>query len=183
LAAALVRFLDPLDGVVALDEHDLRQLSTADVRRSVGLVDDAPHIFSSTLAENVRLARPDSSDADVQAALDQAHLRSWSRSLPDGLDTFLGAGAAAVSGGERARIALARSLLADQSVLVLDEPSAHLDSATARAVTDDLLEATTGRSLVLITHRYEDLTRVEHVIDLGSCAATSERLTSRLPLA
>nr|MBA2558886.1 ATP-binding cassette domain-containing protein [Propionibacteriales bacterium] len=168
VAAALLRFIDPTAGVVSLDQTDLRRLRTVDVRRSVGLVDDDPHIFASTLAENVRLARPEAADADVQSALDRAHLGGWSRGLPHGLDTFVGDGAAAVSGGERARIALARSLLADQPVLVLDEPTAHLDRATARAVTADLLDSTTGRSIVLITHRNEDLADVDVVVDLTS---------------
>jgi len=126
---------------------------------------------TATLAENVRLARPGATDADVQSALDTAHLHAWSRALPHQLDTLLGDGAAAVSGGERARIALARSLLADQPVLVLDEPTAQLDSVTARAVTDDLLDAATGRSIVLITHRHEDLARVDGVFELTPCTA------------
>ncbi len=175
LAAALLRFLDPLDGTIALDGCDLRQLRTADVRGCVGLVDDDPHIFASTLAENVRLARPEASDEDVQAVLDRAHLGAWSRSLPAGLGTFVGDGAAAVSGGERARIALARSLLADQPVLVLDEPTAHLDAATARAVIADLFDASGGRSVIVISHRREDLEQVDQVLDLAVIAARTPK--------
>ena len=93
---------------------------------------DEPHVFASTVAENVRLARPEATDAEVEAALRSARLGDWLDALPDGLDTRLGDGAAAVSGGERTRLGLARAVLADTPVLVLDEPTAHLDGATAR---------------------------------------------------
>jgi ATP-binding cassette subfamily C protein CydCD len=168
LAAALLRFIDPSAGSVELDSCDLRQLRAADVRRCVGLVDDDPHIFGSTLAENVRLARPDASDTQIQQALDQAHLGTWSRRLPLGLATLLGDGAAEVSGGERARIALARSVLARQPVLVLDEPTAHLDATTSRAVIRDLVDSAAGRSVVLISHRPEDLVGLREIIHLGA---------------
>ena len=91
-------------------------------------------MFATTLVENVRLARPEPSDAEVEDALRRARLGPWLDALPDGLDTWLGDGHAAVSGGERARLGVARSLLADQPVLVLDEPTAHLDHATAVAL-------------------------------------------------
>jgi ATP-binding cassette subfamily C protein CydCD len=167
LAALLLRFLDPIDGAVRLDRVDLRDLRLDDVRRTVGLVDDDPHVFASTVVENVRLARPAATDAEVAEALRRTRLGDWLDGLPDGLDSWLGDGGADVSGGERARLALARSLLADQPVLVLDEPVAHLDSATAEAVTSDLLDASDGRSVVLISHRHEGLDRVGQVLDLG----------------
>jgi ATP-binding cassette subfamily C protein CydCD len=166
LAAALLRFIDPSAGSVELDSCDVRELRTGDVRRTIGLVDDDPHVFASTLAENVRLARPGATDTEVQQALDDAHLGAWWRSLPAGLSTLLGDGGADVSGGERARIALARSLLAQQPVLVLDEPTAHLDAATAWAVTRDLLDSAGERSVVLISHRAEDLAGLDEVVEL-----------------
>jgi ATP-binding cassette, subfamily C, bacterial CydCD len=173
LAAALLRFIDPSAGSVELDSCDLRELRTADVRRTIGLVDDDPHVFASTLAENVRLARPEATDTEVQWALDEAHLGTWWRTLPAGLSTLLGDGGADVSGGERARIALARALLAKQPVLVLDEPTAHLDAATARAVTRDLLDSAGERSVVLISHRAEDLAGLHQVVELQPVTATA----------
>lgn len=168
LAALLLRFLDPTSGAVTVDGVDLRRLPLDDVRRTVGLVDDDPHIFASTLRENLRLARPDAADDALLAALGLAQLGPWTSSLPRGLDTMFGDGYAHLSGGERARIGLARALLADNPVLVLDEPTAHLDSVTARAVTDDLLAAGTGRTLVWITHGTVGLDRMTCVLDLGN---------------
>lgn len=168
LAAVLLRFLDPRRGTVGLAGADLRTLALDDVRRTVGLVDDDPHVFASTLRENLRLARPDSDDDTLLAALTTTHLEPWLAALPDGLDTVLGDGGTQVSGGERARLGLARAVLADSPVLVLDEPTAHLDTATAQAVTDDLLAGAGGeRTVVWITHGTVGLDRMDRVVHLG----------------
>ncbi|QNN52235.1 thiol reductant ABC exporter subunit CydD [Nocardioides mesophilus] len=170
LAACLLRFLDPDHGEVQMAGTALPRLSLHEVRRQVGLIDDDPHVFSTSLAENVRLARPEASDTEVEGALRAAHLGPFLDALPLGLATVLGEGHAAVSGGERARLGLARALLADRPVLVLDEPTAHLDAGTARAVSDDLL-GRTGPTLVWITHSPIGLDRMDAVLDLGPDAA------------
>ena len=167
LAATLVRFIDPLAGTVTLGGTGLEALALDDVRERVGLVDDDPHVFATTLAENVRLARPGATDAEVAAALRAARLGPWLATLPDGLGTWIGDGHAQVSGGERARLGLARSLLADQPVLVLDEPLAHLDRGTGEEVARDLLDAVDGRSLVWITHSDIGLDRMDRTVSLG----------------
>ena len=179
LAALLLRFVDPVRGAVRLGDHPLTELALDDVRRTIGLVDDDPHVFATTLVENVRLARPAASDADVDAALRQARLGSWLDSLPDGLDSWLGDGHAQVSGGERARIAIARSLLADQPVLVLDEPAAHLDGATADALAAEVLEGQPGRTVLWITHAEAGLDRVDRVVELAQPRGT--RHTNAVP--
>ncbi|HSP60621.1 MAG TPA: thiol reductant ABC exporter subunit CydD, partial [Ornithinimicrobium sp.] len=166
LAAVLMRFVDPWEGRVTLGDVPLGRLALDAVRRRVGLVDDDPHVFATTLVENVRLARPGASDAEVEAALRAARLGAWLDTLPDGLSTWLGDGHAAVSGGERARIAIARSLLADQPVLVLDEPTAHLDGATAELLAAEVLGRGDGRGVVWITHGTAGLDRVDRVLDL-----------------
>jgi ATP-binding cassette subfamily C protein CydCD len=170
LAALLLRFIDPSAGRAELGGTDYADLALDTVRANVGLVDDAPHVFASTVAENIRLARPGSPDSDVEAALRTAHLGEWLDTLPDGLDTRLGDGYAGVSGGERARLAVARSILADHPVLVLDEPTAHLDSATATALAADVLGDTDGRTVVWITHAQAGLDRVDRVLSLGQDA-------------
>ncbi|MGH3353578.1 MAG: thiol reductant ABC exporter subunit CydC, partial [Nocardioides sp.] len=144
LAALLLRFLDPDTGTITLGGVPTRDLDPTDVRRIVGLVDDDPHVFASNLVENVRLARPTATDAEVEAAIRRAHLGAWLDALPDGLATRLGDGAAQVSGGERARLAVARSLLARHKVLVLDEPLAHLDTQTATSLAQEVLSRETG---------------------------------------
>ena len=167
LAALLVRFRDPTSGRISLDGVDLRQVSLDDVHRAVTLVDDDPYLFSSTVLENVRLARPAASRDDVEAALRAVALGPWLDDLPEGLDTFLGDGHATVSGGERARIGLARAVLSGAPVVVLDEPTAHLDTGTARAVADDLLHASGDRSLVWISHDGIGLEAMDRVLRLG----------------
>lgn len=180
LAALLLRFIDPVAGRVRLGSRALPELALDDVRRTVGLVDDDPHLFASTLAENVRLARPGATDAEVEAALRRARLGPWLDDLPDGLGTWVGDGHADVSGGERARIAIARSLLADQPVLVLDEPAAHLDGATAEELAAEVLEPG-ERTVVWITHTDTGLDRVDRVVDLGAVAPGPAATRSRGP--
>jgi thiol reductant ABC exporter CydC subunit len=172
LAATLVRHLAPHHGEYLLAGQDAQRLGSAEVRRHVGLVDDNPYVFASSLRENLRLASPDADDLRVVAALCAAGLGAWYADLPDGLDTLLGDGATGVSGGERARIGIARALLADPEVLVLDEPTAHLDTATARAVTDTVLAARgdgpdARRSLVWITHEEVGLAEMDQVLTLS----------------
>jgi ATP-binding cassette subfamily C protein CydCD len=182
LAAVLMRFLDPVSGRFLLGGTDTLALAPDDVRTVVGLVDDDPHVFASTVAENVRLASPGATDEEVAAALSRAQLGRWIRELPDGIHTFVGEGHRDVSGGERARIALARALVADHRVLVLDEPTAHLDSATARAVADDLMAASAGRSVVWITHTDVGLDLVDRVVRLEP-PASAPALRTPVPAA
>jgi ATP-binding cassette subfamily C protein CydCD len=179
LAALLVRFLDPASGVVRRGDVDLRDLALDDVRRITGYVDDDPHVFATTLVENVRLARPGATDDDVAGALERAGLGDWVAGLPDGLDTWLGDGHAGLSGGERARLGVARSLLADQPVLVLDEPAAHLDHATASRLAQELLTGARTRTLLWITHSDVGLDLVDRVVDLDQQAAVAAQSTRR----
>lgn len=166
LAATLVRHVSPTSGSCTVAGTDAERLGSAEVRRHVSLVDDDPYVFASTLRENLRLAAPTSDDDVLLDALRAADLLPWYAGLSDGLDTLLGDGAASVSGGERARIGLARAHLAAPDVLVLDEPTAHLDAGTAEAVTRTLLAARTGRTLVWITHTDTGLAAMDRVLTL-----------------
>jgi ATP-binding cassette subfamily C protein CydCD len=155
-----------VSGHVRLGGSDLRDLPLDQVRRVVGLVDDDPHVFASTLVENVRLARPEATDHEAESALRDARLGAWLDGLPDGLHTWLGDGHQQISGGERARLALARSLLAEQPVLVLDEPTAHLDHATATELATELLTGPRRHTIVWITHDRVGLDLVDDVVVL-----------------
>ncbi len=166
LAAVLVRHLDTDTGSHTLGDTRSRDLRLDDVRATVGHLADDPHVFASSVLENVRLARPEASDADVWRALEAAQLDAWVADLPDGMHTHIGDGAAAVSGGERARLGIARAVLADTPVLVVDEPTAHLDPETARAVADTLLDTDPARPLVWITHDGIALDRMDEVVTL-----------------
>jgi ATP-binding cassette subfamily C protein CydCD len=167
LAAVLVRLLDPTAGSVTLGGVDVCTMPARDVRRRVGLVgDDADHIFASTVRENLRLARPAATDTELRDALTRVRLGDWLHGLPAGLDTWLGEGASTISGGQQRRLATARALLADPEVLVLDEPTEGLDEATAAALMADLLDAASGRSVLVLTHRLDGLERVDAVYDL-----------------
>ncbi|MFF2141997.1 thiol reductant ABC exporter subunit CydD [Kitasatospora sp. NPDC058190] len=162
LALALLRFLEPGAGSVTFaagrpQAVDGRALAGEDVRRVIGLCAQDAHVFDSSLRENLRLARPGADEAELRAALAAARLLDWTDGLPEGLDTMVGEHGARLSGGQRQRLALARALLADFPVLVLDEPAEHLDLPTADALTADLLAATEGRTTVLITHRLAGL--------------------------
>ncbi|MGK5695017.1 thiol reductant ABC exporter subunit CydD [Streptomyces sp. URMC 128] len=166
LAQVLLRFLDADAGSYTLAGVDAYVLRGDDVRRLVGLCAQDAHLFDSSLRENLLLARKDATEDDLRAALGRARLLDWAGGLPDGLDTLVGEHGARLSGGQRQRLALARALLADFPVLVLDEPAEHLDLPTADALTADLLAATEGRTTLLITHRLAGLEAVDEVIVL-----------------
>ncbi|WP_225626627.1 thiol reductant ABC exporter subunit CydD [Streptomyces werraensis] len=168
LAQVLLRFLDTGAGAYTLAGVDARALDGDDVRRMVGLCAQDAHLFNSSVRENLLLARKNATEADLRDALRRARLLDWVDGLPDGLDTLVGEHGARLSGGQRQRLALARALLADFPVLVLDEPAEHLDLPTADALTADLLAATEGRATVLVTHRLAGLEVVDEVIVLDA---------------
>jgi ATP-binding cassette, subfamily C, bacterial CydC len=162
----LLRFLDPEHGRVTLGGVDLRELCQDDVRRTFALAGQEAHVFTSTIRENLRLAKPGASDDELVDALRRARLDEWVLSLPRGLDTLVGEEGTSLSGGQRQRLVIARALLADAPVLLLDEPTAHLDGATAEALVADVLAAADGRSVLLITHRPEGLELVDRVVSI-----------------
>ncbi|MFE0700178.1 thiol reductant ABC exporter subunit CydD [Streptomyces sp. NPDC058872] len=166
LAHVLLRFLDVEHGTYRIGGTAAGELDSDEVRRFVGLCAQDAHLFDSTIRENLRLAKVGAEDGELREALRRARLLDWVDGLPDGLDTLVGEHGSRISGGQRQRLALARALLADFPVLVLDEPAEHLDLATADALTDDLLRATEGRTTLLITHRLHGLDAVDEVLVL-----------------
>ncbi|MFD3646469.1 thiol reductant ABC exporter subunit CydD [Streptomyces cyaneofuscatus] len=180
LAQVLLRFLDASSGTYSLGGVRADALDGDTVRRSVGLCAQDAHVFDSSIRENLRLARTGATDADLDDALARARLLEWVRSLPEGLDTPVGEHGARLSGGQRQRLALARALLADFPVLVLDEPAEHLDLATADELTADLLAATEGRTTVLITHRLAGVEAVDEVLVLDAGRVVQRGLYAEL---
>ena len=167
VANLLLRFVDPESGRVTLAGHDLREYRLEDVRRAVTVSGQDAHLFSATIRANLCLARPDATDAQLEAALRSARILDWVQSLPDGLDTQVGERGRELSGGQRQRVTLARALLTDAQVLVLDEPTAHLDPPTAQRLVEDVFAAAGERCVLLITHRPEGLDLVDRVVTLS----------------
>ncbi len=153
IADLLVRHADPDEGTVRLDGEDLREVALDSVRRWVLVVETEPFVFHATLADNLRVAAPGASDARLREALQLAGLGPWCATLPQGLDTVLGERGRAMSTGERQRLSLARAVLADPRVVVLDEATGALDAETEAAVMSALHGWMAARTVVLITHR------------------------------
>ena len=166
IANVLERFLD-YGGAVRLDGVELRDLDSDHVRTVIGQCSQEAHVFDTSIGENIRLADRAADDDAIMAALDAARLGEWVRSLPAGLDTPVGAHGAALSGGQRQRLALARALIADFDVLILDEPTEHLDPETAAALMADLHRTTADKATLLITHRPDDAADADRVVQVG----------------
>jgi ATP-binding cassette, subfamily C, bacterial CydC len=188
VAAVLLRFVELAGGTATVTEHQaalaggdrVAQLSdyrADDLRTLIGGLPQDPHLFAASIAENLRIARPAATAAELTAVAGQVGLGDWIASLPEGLDTQVGQYGRALSGGQRQRIALARALLADPAVLILDEPTAQLDPDTARSFLTDLLAATAGRAVLLITHDLAGLDPLDEVVLLDHGKIVKAALT------
>jgi thiol reductant ABC exporter CydC subunit len=171
----LLRFLDPCEGHVLLGPHDLRRYRQQDVRAGIALAGQESHLFSTTIASNLRLARPAATDAELETALRRARIWEWVARLPEGLETQVGEEGRELSGGQRQRLVIARAMLQDAPVLILDEPTAHLDPGTAAELMHDILGQTRGRTVLLITHRSEGVGLVDRVVVAPSAARRDHR--------
>ena len=153
LADLLLRLYDPDAGTIAIDGQDIRQLRLDDLRRQVAIVEQTPYLFRATVRENIAYGRPGATLDEVRICAAAAAIDSFIQSLPNGYETIVGERGVTLSVGERQRIALARALLRDPSVLILDEPTSALDPTSEAAVTGELLQVLRGRTAILITHR------------------------------
>jgi ATP-binding cassette subfamily B protein len=164
IADLLTRHVDPDAGSVHLDGHDLRELSLADLRRHVGLVEQDPFVFHASVVENVRYVRPTASDDEVWSALKAAGLERLVASMPEGLSTVVGERGKQLSAGERQRLAIARVFLADPAVVVMDEATGALDPRSEEAVLKGYEVLLRDRTVVVITHRRELARQADRVI-------------------
>jgi ATP-binding cassette subfamily B protein len=153
LADLLVRFYDTDRGTIRLDGHDLRSLRLSDIRNEIVLVDQASYLFNATVRENIAYGKPDATFEEITAAASAASIHDRILALPQQYDTTVGERGQTLSAGERQRITIARALLRNPSVLVMDEPTAALDAETEREIVESLASAFRGRTAIVITHR------------------------------
>lgn len=166
LSALLARYLDPARGGVYLDGHDLRSLDLRWLRKTIGLVAQETQLFHETLRDNLLLAKPRASDAELQSVLEKVELGSFLTTLSRGLDTLVGEEGLRLSGGERQRIALARILLKDPKVLLLDEATSALDFATEERVLGVFLDLVPEKTLVLVTHHLSTKVHPDRLLEM-----------------
>jgi ATP-binding cassette subfamily B protein len=167
-AALLARLIDPDAGSITLDRVDLRDLRLESVHRAIGIVFQDAFLFHASLRENLRYGRPGASDEAIWAAARDAHLEPLMRSLPDGLDTVVGERGFRLSGGEKQRVAIARVLLKDPRILLLDEATAHLDNASERLIQETMQRLFRGRTSLVIAHRLSTVVAADTILVLDS---------------
>jgi ATP-binding cassette subfamily C protein CydC len=173
LAHTLARLVEPRAGQVLLGGVDVRELAASDVRGVIGYLGQDEIVFDTTIRENLRIADPSASDDDMLHALATAGLAEFVASLPDGLGTRVGEQGNRLSGGERQRLCLARLVLGNHRVLVLDEPTEHLDEAAADAMLADILALAPGRSLVVVSHSPKVLDRIGRRVVVGGATVVA----------
>ncbi len=166
LVSLLPRFWDVTEGRILLDGIDIRNLRLADLRGAIGMVPQEPALFSGTIAENIGYARPGASPRDIEAAARAAHAHEFVERLPRGYDTLVGERGVKLSGGQRQRIAIARALLKDPAVLVLDEATSNLDTESERLIEDAMERLLVGRTTLIIAHRLSTVRRADRLVVL-----------------
>ena len=174
IADLLVRQFDPDEGHILLDGRDIGAFTLTSLREHVVAVEQEPFILNASIAENVRYARPDATDAEVVVATRAAGLEKFVERLPERYDTQVGEGGKALSSGERQRVAIARAFLVDPAVLVLDEPTAALDAASEAQVIEGYEAIMRGRTTIVISHRLELAKKADRVIVLDQGRVVEE---------
>jgi ATP-binding cassette, subfamily B, bacterial MsbA len=166
IASLIPRFWDPQEGRLTLDGADLRQLRLAELRTAVGLVPQETLLFSGTIRENIAYGRPDATDAEVESAARAAHAHEFVERLPEGYETKVGERGVKLSGGQRQRVSLARAILKDPAVLILDEATSSLDAESEALIEDALNRLLEGRTTLIIAHRLSTVRRAHRVLVL-----------------
>jgi ATP-binding cassette subfamily B protein len=186
LVQLLPRLYDPQAGVVEIDGADVRSVDVMSLRRAIAVVDDDPFLFSDTVAGNIAYARPDATREEIERAAERAQAAGFIAELPDGYDTRVGERGLTLSGGQRQRIAIARALLADPRILILDDATSSVDASTEREIKAALREVMAGRTTFVIAHRLSTIALADEIVVLehGRLVArgSHEELLERSPL-
>jgi ATP-binding cassette subfamily B protein len=176
----LLRLYDPTAGRVLIDGHDLRDVTLASLAEQIGVVTQEPYLFHDTIRANLAYARPDATDAEIEAACQAAHIHVAIVALPDGYQTVVGEQGYRLSGGEKQRLAIARVLLKDPRILVLDEATAHLDSQSEALVQAAVRKAMHGRTSLVIAHRLSTVLDADHIVVLDQGRLVEQGTHTRL---
>jgi ATP-binding cassette subfamily B protein len=186
LVALLARLYDPTEGEVRVDGADLRSVEVSSLRRQIAFVADDPFLFSATVADNVAYGRPDASPAQIELAARRAQAHGFIESLPDGYQTMVGERGLTLSGGQRQRIAIARALIAEPRILILDDATSSVDATTEEAIKQGLREAMRGRTTFVVAHRLSTISLADEIVvmEAGRIVdrGTHEELLQRCPL-
>ncbi len=166
LASLIPRLYDVTGGAVRIDGRDVRDLTSSSLRRAIGVVSQDPHLFHESIESNLRYAKPSATDAELHAACRAARIHETIAELPDGYATLVGERGYRLSGGEKQRLAIARLLLKDPAVMVLDEATSHLDNENEALVQDALDVAMQGRSALVIAHRLSTIRDADRIVVL-----------------
>jgi ABC-type multidrug transport system fused ATPase/permease subunit len=173
-AHLLMRFWDPSNGKIFLGDHDLRDFNLAELRHCMALVSQDTYLFNTSVRENLRIGRPEASEQELIAAARQAHADEFISRLPDGYDTLIGERGVQLSGGQRQRLAIARAILKDAPILILDEATSHLDSESERLVHQALKRLMAGRTTLMIAHRLSTVREADKLVVLDGGAVVEE---------
>jgi ATP-binding cassette subfamily B protein len=186
LVALLARLYDPTAGSVEIDGADLREVDLGSLRRQIAFVADDSFLFSASVAENIAYAKPDASREEIELAARRAQAAGFIESLPDGYETMVGERGLTLSGGQRQRIAIARALLADPRILILDDATSSVDAQTEAAIRRGLDEALEGRTTFIVAHRLSTISLADEIVVLDEGRVvdqgTHEELVDRCPL-
>jgi ATP-binding cassette subfamily B protein len=166
LVSLIPRLYDVTDGAVRIDGHDVRSLTQRSLRSAIGVVSQDPHLFHATVGDNLRYARPGATDEQLRDACRHARVLDVVEALPQGFDTMVGERGYRLSGGEQQRLAIARMVLKDPAIVILDEATSSLDTENEAAVQAALADALEGRTAVVIAHRLSTITGADQIVVL-----------------
>src|ERR671918_1491307 len=166
MAHLLMRFWDPTDGRILLGGHDLRDYGLDELRQRMALVSQDTYLFNTTVRDNLRIGRPEATEEELIEAAREANAHEFIARLPDGYDTMIGERGVQLSGGQRQRLAIARAILKDAPILILDEATSHLDSENEALIQQALWTLLAGRTAIVIAHRLSTVRRMDRLIVL-----------------